>query len=92
METQDIVELKVTLAKIEVTLQKNTESLIEHVRRTDLLESQVKLINDEVRPLLPQIKLVLKWWPILSVAVIAMLAGKPDLVQALIKQFTGVTP
>lgn len=85
-------EIKDTLNEIKVSQLAMQKDLEYHIKRTNLLEEQVKVINDEVRPLLPQIRLVLKWWPILSVAVIAMLAGKPDIVQALIKQFTGVTP
>lgn len=80
-------DIKDTLNEIKVSQLAMQKDLEYHIKRTNLLEEQVKVINDEIRPMLPQIKLVLKWWPILSVAVIAMLAGKPDLIQALFKQF-----
>lgn len=43
--SEDITELKVTAAKQEINLQ-------EHMKRSELLEEQVDLINSEVRPIL----------------------------------------
>jgi hypothetical protein len=45
---EDITEIKTTLARMDVTLEKNTESLIEHVARTKLLEERVRPIEVHV--------------------------------------------
>jgi predicted nuclease with TOPRIM domain len=89
----DVNEIKVTLAKIEGTLERNTDSLIEHVKRTDLLETKVELLKTEVLPLLPELKRVLKYWPILSAIVIAVVAGKPEIMKLVMQYLTpGAAP
>lgn len=89
----DVQEIKVTLAKMEVTLERNTGSLETHIKRTDLLEQKVELLKTEVLPLLPELKRVLKWWPILSAIVIAVAAGKPEIVKLVMQYLTpGAAP
>lgn len=38
---EDVTQVRIDVAKIVVVLETNTESLVEHVRRTDLLEKQL---------------------------------------------------
>ncbi len=42
----DIEEIKVNVAKQEVTLSHQAESLDEHIKRTELLESRVKPLEE----------------------------------------------
>lgn len=46
--SEDIVDIKVTLAKQETLLSKQEKSLDEHVKRTNLLEDKVEILRDEV--------------------------------------------
>jgi hypothetical protein len=88
----DITEIKVSLAKIEAVLERNTDQLAEHMRRTDLLEGKVEMLKDEVIPLLPEIKKVLKFYPYITAIVLIILAGKPELVEKVILYFTKGSP
>ena len=84
----DVNDIKVSLAKIESTLERNTESLIEHVKRTNLLEDKVEVLKDEVTPVLKDIKPVLKYWKILSlVVVISVTSANPKLIPLILKLF-----
>jgi len=83
---EDVQEIKVTLAKMEVTLDRNTESLVEHVARTNLLEQKVEVLKQEVTPVLKDIQPVIKYWRILSVVVvIAITASNPSLIPVILK-------
>lgn len=43
---------------IDVTLVRNTSSLEEHIRRTELLEKAVDNLNDEIRPIQSHVKTI----------------------------------
>jgi predicted nuclease with TOPRIM domain len=82
----DITDIKITLSKMESTLDRNTDSLEVHVKRTDLLEAKVELVKTEVLPLLPEIKQMVRWWKALSVVVVLIIAGSnPALIPILAK-------
>lgn len=55
---EDITDIKISLAKIDVTLEKNTESLIVHEKRTSQLESRVVPIEKHVAMLNGALKLL----------------------------------
>jgi hypothetical protein len=86
----DITDIKITLSKMESTLDRNTDSLEIHVKRTDLLEAKVELVKTEVLPLLPEIKQMVKYWKILSIIVIVTIAGTNPAVIPLLLKFLGV--
>lgn len=86
----DITDIKITLSKMESTLDRNTDSLEVHVKRTDLLEAKVELVKTEVLPLLPEIKQMVKYWKILSIIVIVTIAGTNPAVIPLLLKFLGV--
>ena len=44
----DINSIKVSIGKIEVTLEKNTDSLIEHMKRSDMLEKKLEPVERHV--------------------------------------------
>ena len=44
----DITDIKVSIARIDVTLEKNTDSLIDHMRRSDLLEKKLEPVERHV--------------------------------------------
>lgn len=91
--SNDINDIKLSLVKMDMTLERNTESLEMHIKRTDLLEQKVEVLKNEVLPLLPEIRKVLKYWPMLSAVVIAVLIGKPEVIQAVMTYLSkGVAP
>lgn len=45
---EKVNDIDVKLGKHEIILEKNTDSLIEHMRRTDLLEEQIKHVEKHV--------------------------------------------
>lgn len=86
----DVQEIKLSLVKMDMTLERNTESLVTHVKRTDLLEQKVELVKTEVLPLLPEIKTMVRYWKVLSVIVIVTIAGTNPAVIPLLLKFIGV--
>jgi DNA-binding transcriptional MerR regulator len=89
---EDLTEIKVSLAKIEATLDRNTDQLAEHMKRTDLLEQKVEVLKSEVVPLLPEIRKVLKYYPYITAVVLVVLSGKPELIQKVVEYFTKGAP
>lgn len=86
----DVQDIKLSLAKVEMTLERNTNDVEKHIRRSDLQEEQVKALKDEVLPLLPEIKTMVKYWKILSIIVIVTIAGTNPAVIPLLLKFIGV--
>lgn len=63
----ELVEIKINLA--------------EHMRRTEAAEKRLDVVErlaEEVRILLPQVRNLLKWWPVVSGAVLVVVVGKPE--------------
>jgi hypothetical protein len=89
---EDWTEIKVSLAKIETTLDRNTDQLAEHMRRTDLLEQKVETLKTDIVPLLPEIRKVLKYYPYITAIVLIVLSGKPELLEKVIAYFTRGAP
>lgn len=91
--SNDITDIKLSLAKVEMTLERNTNDVEKHIRRSDAQEEQVKALKDEVLPLLPEIKQMMKVWKILSVVVIvAVTSSNPNLIPLLLKYLGVPTP
>lgn len=45
-----------TMVSIEVTMTKNTESLIHHMRRTDANEELIRLLREDLKPVETHVK------------------------------------
>lgn len=43
---EDVTEIKVSLAETNIILKMNTESLVEHVKRTTLNEERISVLED----------------------------------------------
>lgn len=89
----DVQEIKLSLVKMDMTLERNTDSLENHIKRTDLLESKVEVLKEQVTPVLKDIQPVIKYWKLLSVIVILTVTGSnPALLPVILKYFGVVVP
>ena len=55
---EDITEIKVSLARIDTTLERNTDSLEEHMRQTRLLEQKIAPVERHVAMMHGALKLI----------------------------------
>lgn len=62
-----------TLNKINVTLEVNTQSLVHHIKRTDLLQAEVKQLDNDLEPFERHLIRVESVFKILGV--VSLLAG-----------------
>ena len=54
----DVSDIKVSIAKIEVHLARNTDSLVEHMKRSDMLEKKLEPVEKHVYYVHGALKLV----------------------------------
>jgi uncharacterized membrane protein (DUF106 family) len=88
----DITDIKISIGKIESTLDRNTADVEKHIKRSDNYEDEMKKLKDEVLPILPEIKTMIRYWKWLSVIVIiAVTSANPALIPVILK-FLGVGP
>jgi hypothetical protein len=89
----DITDIKISIGKIESTLEINTLEVAKHIKRSDNYEDEIQKLKSEVLPLLPEIKQMIKYWKILSVIVIvAITSTNPQLIPLVLKYFGVQTP
>lgn len=90
--SNDITDIKLSLAKVEMTLERNTADVEKHIKRSDNYEEEIKKLKEEVLPILPEIKTMMKYWKILSVLVlIGVTSANPSLIPLILK-YLGVAP
>jgi hypothetical protein len=88
----DITDIKISIAKIESTLEINTVEVAKHIKRSDNYEDEIVKLKAEVLPILPEIKTMIRYWKWLSVIVIiAVTSANPALIPVILK-FLGVGP
>jgi hypothetical protein len=84
----DVQDIKISLAKVEMTLERNTADVEKHIRRSDNYEDEMKKLKEEVLPVLPEIKQMIKYWKILSVLVIlSVTSANPAIIPLVLKLF-----
>ena len=92
MSDLDTNKLDLLLDKIKEDISDIKTDLKLHMARTEANERRIEVAEktfDEIKTLLPDVKRIIKWWPILSAAVIIIVTGKPELLSVLIKYLSG---
>lgn len=90
--SEDITDIKISLAKIEGTLERNTNDVEKHIKRSDNYEDEISKLKAEVLPLMPEIKQMIRYWKILSVIVIITVTSANPSVIPLLLKLSGVSP
>jgi hypothetical protein len=88
----DITEIKLSLGRIDATLDRNTSDVERHIKRSDNYEFEIQKLKQEVLPLLPEIRQMVKYWKFLSILVIIGVTGSnPNILPVLLKVL-GISP
>ena len=86
--SSDVQDIKLSLAKVEMTLERNTADVEKHIKRSDNYEDEIRKLKEDVLPILPEIKTMIKYWKILSVVVvIAVTSANPAIIPLVLKLF-----
>jgi hypothetical protein len=86
--SSDVQDIKLSLVKVEMTLERNTTDVEKHIKRSDNYEDEIKKLKEEVLPMLPEIKTMIKYWKILSIVVIVVVtSANPTLIPLIMKLF-----
>lgn len=87
-------KLDMLLDKIKEDISDIKADLKLHMARTEANEKRIEVAEktfEEVKLILPDVRRIIKWWPILSGIVILIITGKPELFSVLIKYLSGGT-
>lgn len=82
MDPLILEKIRDDIAEIKTSQLSTEKDLAIHISRTEAAEKRLDVLErlaEEIRTLLPQVKNVLKWWPIVSGLIVVMVFSKPEL-------------
>lgn len=91
MELEILEKIRDELVEIKKCQALMTKDLEHHISRTEVAENRLDELEKlavEIRILLPQVRNLLRWWPIVSGAVLVVVIGKPELLTQVLNFLT----